>query len=75
MPNLIQVVTRGVTYRSKVAPFRGGSSDGGSAREPSSLKTGDAGGQRDEGEEDEFVRSTRETVMEAAIDGLVNKVG
>ena len=82
MPNLVQVVAESRSYRNKVVPVS--SSTFGGPRSAvsllgssgSELPSKDAPQQQDQPpaeDVEEFVKSTRETLMGATIDGLVNK--
>jgi hypothetical protein len=64
-------VTGAKTDRNKVLPS-GASVSG--VRAPVSLRGEAEKAEGEEPEEHDFVKSTRDTVMEATIDGLVNKV-
>ena len=77
IPSLVQVVTGAKTYRNKVAPSPLSAPPSGPRAQVDlhgDIRPKAEPESEVDGEENEFVRSTRETVMEATINGLINKV-
>ena len=82
MPNLVQVVAESKSYRNKVVPVSSSTVGPRSAvslldssiSEPPSKDAPQQQGQQPPEDVEECVKSTRETLMGATIDGLVNKV-
>lgn len=69
IPNLVQIVTTSRSYRNKVKPLHV------SARQTAALEPKEDITDRETPEENEIVKETRECMMDAAISGLLNKVG